>query len=127
MDAIASLPLLDDFQLAVKSVDAAIPLDRLSGLRKFVVRGELAPSVLGSLAQVIGKSPYLSHLVIVPDSSSVFSESCLPFSKTPSAISLPLRHLTVRASQVDLNPIRHITGLNSLSLEDYDIDRKSVV
>ena len=127
MDAIASLPLMDDFQLAVNGVDAAIPLDRLSGLRKCVVRGALAPSVLGSLAHVIGHSPYLSHLVILPNSSSVFSESCIPFSKIPSAISLPLRHLTVRASQIDLNPIRHITGLNSLSLEDHDIGRDTNV
>ena len=44
MDAIASLPLMNDFQLAMDDEDAAISLDRLSGLRKFVVRGRVAPS-----------------------------------------------------------------------------------
>lgn len=58
MDSIASLPLMDDFQLEINDVTAVISLDRLSGLRKFVVRA-LAPSVLG-LAEVIGNSPNMS-------------------------------------------------------------------
>jgi hypothetical protein len=90
---------MDDFQLAIdNAATAAIPLDRLSGLRKFVVRGPLAPSVLGSLEEVIGNSPDLSHLVISVPDPSTFSTSCMPFSKTPPATSLPLRHLAVQAS-----------------------------
>jgi hypothetical protein len=119
VDAIASLPLMGDFQLAIDDAEAAIPLDRLFGLRKFVVRGPLAPSVLGNLAEVIGNSPNLSHRV--PDSST-FSTPCIPFSKTPSTTSLPLRHLAVRASQLDLNPIRDIIGLNSFNLEYTGLD-----
>ena len=48
MEAIASLPLMDDFQLAIHDVAVAISLDRLSGLRKFVVRGPLGSSTFGS-------------------------------------------------------------------------------
>ena len=121
VDAIASLPLMDDFRLEINNVDAAISfkLDRLSGLQKFVVRGWLAPSVLGSLAEVIGNSPNLSHLVIsVPNSST----PCMPFSKTPSTTSLPLRYLAVKASKLDLNPICHIIGLHSFNLEHTGLD-----
>jgi hypothetical protein len=115
---------MDDFQLAIdNAATAAIPLDRLSGLRKFVVRGPLAPSVLGSLEEVIGNSPDLSHLVISVPDPSTFSTSCMPFSKTPPATSLPLRHLAVQASQLDLNPIRrHLIGLNSFNLEYSGLD-----
>ena len=120
MDAIASLPLMDDFQLAIENLaTAAIPLERLSGLRKFAIRGLLAPSVLGSLEEVIGNSPDLSHLVITVPDSSTFSTS---FSKTPPGTSLPLRHLTVKAWQLDLNPIRrHLIDLNSFNLEYFGV------
>ena len=112
MDAIASLPLMDDFQLAMDDKDVAIYLVRLSELRKFVVRGRLASSVLVSLAEMIGNSPDLSHLVIsVPNSLT----PRVPFSKKPS-----LRYLAVRASQLDLNLILHI--IDSFSLEYNGLD-----
>ena len=115
---------MDDFQLAIdNTATAAIPLDHLTGLRKFVVRGLLAPSVLGSLEEVIGNSPDLSHLVISVPDPSTFSTSCMPFSKTLPPTSLPLRHLAVQASQLDLNPIRrHLIGLNSFNLEYSGLD-----
>jgi hypothetical protein len=108
---------MDDFQLAIDGVNAAIPLDRLSGLRKIVVLGSLQPLVLGNLAQAIANSPYLSDLAIVPRSPT-FSP-CELFSKTPSVTSLPLRHLVVRASRLDLSPmiLRHLNGLDSFDLE----------
>ena len=56
VDVIASLPLMDDFQLVIVA-KAAIPLDRLSGLRNFVDRGPLPPEAIGSRAEVIGNGP----------------------------------------------------------------------
>jgi hypothetical protein len=116
MDAIASLPLLDDFQLQVDSLDAAVPLDRLSGLRKIVVRGTLQPLILGSLAQMIANSPYLSDLVIVPRSPTSFPCESELFSKISST---SLRRLVIRASRLDLSPLilRHVNRLDSFDLE----------
>ena len=68
VDVIASLLLMDDSQLIIVA-KAAIPLDRLSGLRNFVDRGPLPPEAIGSRAEVIGNGPDLSHLVITVPSS----------------------------------------------------------
>ena len=46
----------------------------------------------------------------------------MPFSKTPSTTSLPLRYLAVQASQLDLNPIPNIIGLDSFNLEYTGLD-----
>ena len=62
---------------------------------------------------MIGNSPNLSHLVIISNSLTL----CMPFSKTPSTTSLPLRYLAVRASQLDSNSIRHIIGVDSFNLD----------
>ena len=78
-----------------------------------------SPYILGRLAEVIGNSPNLSHLVIgVPNSLTL----CMPFSKTSSTTSLPLRYLAVRASHLDLNPIRHTIDFNSFNLEYTGLD-----
>ena len=70
---------------------------------------------------MISNSPDLSHLV---HRFNVYDPSiCMPFSKIPPATSLPLQHLAVRASQLDLNPIRrHLTDLNSFDLEYFGLD-----
>ena len=105
-------PQVDDLRL-----DAAIPLDRLYGLRTMVVRGTLQPLILGSVAQAISDNPCLSDLVIVPRSPMFCAREL--FSKILSATSLPLRHLAVRASGLDLSQkvLRQINSLDSFDLE----------
>ena len=127
IDALASLPVLEDLRLSVWSPpDFPVQFQRLSNLKQFTLTSNYSnrTSVIRTVAGLIGcNQPELTSLTIVDDGyhSTKYAPTLQDFfAETSSSVCLKITHLNLSGLFVkfDASALRHLRSLISLTIID---------
>ncbi|EDR02835.1 uncharacterized protein LACBIDRAFT_295356 [Laccaria bicolor S238N-H82] len=126
LDALASLPVLEDLHLNVWSPpDSPVPFQRLSNLKNFTLTSDFSNhvAVISTVAGLIGRNqPELTSLTIVDDGYHADGAPTLQdfLAETSSSVCLRITHLKLSGiiAKFDASALRHLRSLISLTIVD---------
>jgi len=127
LDALASLPVLEDLHLSVWSPpDSPVQFQRLSNLKKFTLTSDSSnrTTIIRTVAGLVGcNQPELTSLTIVDD--GYHDNGYAPtlqdfFAETSSSVCLKITHLNLSGLfvKLDASALRHLRSLISLTIMD---------